>query len=79
MSFGSKISFADRWFLYFLLSNFSLRSTARAYPTEHLSYCFLKPTIIGLHKKTLWFPVRKQAIYHTKVAELRCKNISLTV
>ena len=34
MSFGSKISFADRWFWYFMLSNFSLRSTTRAYPTE---------------------------------------------
>ena len=55
MSFRSKISFADRWFLYFLLSNFSLRSTTRAYPTEHLSYCFLKPTIIGLHKKLYGF------------------------
>ena len=35
MSFGSQISFADRWFLYLMLSNFSLRSTTRAYPTGH--------------------------------------------
>ena len=41
MSCGSKISFADRLFLYFMLSDFSLRSTTRAYPTEQLSCCFL--------------------------------------
>ena len=41
MSFGSQISFADRWFLYFMLSNFSLRSTTRAYPTEQQPCCFL--------------------------------------
>ena len=40
MFFGSKISFADRWFLYLMLSNFSLRSTTRAYPLEHYSCCF---------------------------------------
>jgi len=45
MTCGSKISFADRWFLYFMLSNFSLRSTTRAYPTEHYSCGLLsRPT-----------------------------------
>ena len=52
MFFGSQISFADRWFLYFLLSNFSLRSTTRAYPPEHYS-CFFSTILIFDVARTL--------------------------
>ena len=52
MSLGSQISFADRWFLYLMLSNFSLRSTTRAYPPEHYS-CFFSTILIFDVARTL--------------------------